>query len=168
MKRVCIFIDGSNLYHSLNDHCSRHDLNFQLFVQWLLRGRELVRTYYYTAPTNDKVAMPAQQRFFAALTRIPYFTVRLGRLEPRGNTYVEKGVDVRIAVDMISMAHKGIYDVAILVSCDGDFADAIDAVQETGRHVEVACLGAANKLRQAADVVHELDPTTLKPFWITA
>jgi len=52
--------------------------------------------------------------------------------------YVEKGVDIAIAVDMIQLAYSNSYDVAILVSGDGDFAKAIKAVKDQGKHVEVA------------------------------
>jgi RNA polymerase subunit RPABC4/transcription elongation factor Spt4 len=45
----------------------------------------------------------AEAKIFAKLRNLSYFDIRLGRLEPRGDTYVEKGVDIAIAVDMISM-----------------------------------------------------------------
>ena len=38
----------------------------------------------------------------------------------------EKGVDVRIATDMISMAWEGAYDVAVLVSSDRDFIPVVN------------------------------------------
>ncbi|MCH9037436.1 MAG: NYN domain-containing protein, partial [Chloroflexi bacterium] len=46
-SRVAIFIDGSNLYHALEENCRRADLSFPKFVHKLLRGRRLLRTYYY-------------------------------------------------------------------------------------------------------------------------
>jgi len=100
MDRVCIFIDGSNLYRSMKAQCARTDLDFGAFAQELVgSSRRLVRTYYYTAMVrDDKTRMQKQQRFLDRLRMTPYFEVRLGRLEPRGGTYVEKGVDVQIAV----------------------------------------------------------------------
>ena len=52
--------------------------------------------------------------------------------------WVEKAVDVMIAVDMISMAHRDIYDVAYLLSADGDFTPAVDEVREMGKKVFAA------------------------------
>lgn len=174
MERVCIFIDGSNLYHGLRNvhHGVRGTphIDVQGLVNWLVGARKLVRTYYYNAALStkhDAVKAQKQQRFFETLRRLPYFDVRLGRLEPRGNTFVEKGVDIAIAVDMLSMAVHDVYDTAILVSSDGDFAKAVSAVCDTGKHVEVACFEKAYHLKQAADKVIPLNAVTLKPLWIS-
>lgn len=123
MERVCVYLDGSNFYHSLKGECGQTRLDFAKFVSWLVGDRHLVRTYYHTAAvSHDQTQAQKQQRFLAMLKRIPYLEIKLGRLEPRGNTYVEKGIDVAISVDMLSMAVKNVYDTAILVSCDGDYA----------------------------------------------
>lgn len=53
----------------------------------------------------------------------------------------EKGVDVALAVDLISMTYQGAYDVCIVCSHDTDLAPALDAadgVGTTGHHLEVA------------------------------
>jgi len=134
----------------------------------LKSNRALVRTYYHTAAVkDDPERVKSQQRFLDRLERIPYLEIKLGRLEPRGNTYIEKGIDVAIAVDMLSMAVKNIYDTAILVSCDGDYVKAVDAVKDTGRHVEVACFARAYRLRQRADKIIHLDTASLAGLWLT-
>ena len=46
-QRVSIFIDGSNLYHSLEENCKRFDLDFYAFAQKLCASRKLTRIYYY-------------------------------------------------------------------------------------------------------------------------
>jgi uncharacterized LabA/DUF88 family protein len=169
VERVSIFIDGSNLYHGLKGAFGRADLDFPAFIKWLVGSRKLIRTYYYNAsvPANKEPERARdQQRFFETLRRIPYFDIRLGRLEPRGDTYVEKGVDIAIAVDMLSMAFHNAYDTAILVSSDGDFAKAIHGVCDLGKHVEVVCFHRAYHVRQAADKAIELNETSLKPLWL--
>ncbi|MFQ5805552.1 MAG: NYN domain-containing protein, partial [Phycisphaerae bacterium] len=51
---------------------------------------------------------------------------------------VEKGVDVMLAIDMLTLAFKDRYDVAMLISSDGDYKHAIDVVKfETGKVVEL-------------------------------
>lgn len=42
----------------------------------------------------------------------------------------EKGVDVRIAIDMVMMAMRDEYDIAVLVSDDTDLLPALEAVME--------------------------------------
>lgn len=168
MERVCIFIDGSNLYHGLKNLFGRTGLDFGAFAERLANGRKLIRTYYYSATVsakqNPELARD-QQRFFASLGQLPYFDIRLGRLEPRGNTFVEKGVDIALAVDMLSMAFVDAYDTAILVSSDGDFAKVIRAVCDLGKHVEVACFHRAYHVKAAADRVVELSQDFLRPLW---
>jgi len=168
MERISIFIDGSNLYHGLKLYFGQAGLDFTKFINCLVAGRKLVRTYYYNAAVSarqDQQRARDQQRFFASLSRIPYFDVRLGRLEPRGGTFVEKGVDVNIAVDMLSMAFRDAYDTAILVSSDGDFAKAIEAVRDIGKHVEAACFHRAYHVKQSADKVIELNEQFLADLW---
>jgi len=92
--------------------------------------------------------------------------IRLGRLEPRDKTFVEKGIDIAIAVDMLSMAFHDAYDTAVLVSSDGDFVKVIEAVRDLGKHVEVACFRKAYHVKQAADKVIELNQSFLAPLWM--
>ncbi len=49
----------------------------------------------------------------------------------------ERGIDVRIALDVIRMAHRREYDVALLFSQDQDLSEAAD---EIDRITDDACL----------------------------
>lgn len=49
--------------------------------------------------------------------------------------FVEKEVDVMLAVDMVTMAARGEYEAAYLVSADGDFSHPVRFVGDTGRKV---------------------------------
>lgn len=179
--RVCVFIDGSNFYHACRDNMGgRTDVNLGAFSNWLITPtRQHVRTYYYNCPlpaSASAEAQRSQQSFYGALHRTPYFEVRLGKLVPRdfrcsgcGTTrqiMTEKGVDMRIGIDMLSGAIRNIYDTAILVSGDADFAEAVRAVKETGRHVEVVAFAPnrAAELMRAADVCKDLTAADLRSF----
>ena len=65
-----------------------------------------------------------------------------GRLQPKGNTYIEQGVDVQLAVNMIEFAYRDIYDTATLISGDSDFVSAIQFVKDLGKHIELAAVEA--------------------------
>lgn len=182
MERVAVFIDGSNFFFACKDSLGRTDVDLGKFAAWLVGAeRQLVRTYYYNCPLPPDAPLEQrnrQQKFYGALARVPYFEVRLGKLAKKevycstcGKTvqrYVEKGVDMRIGVDMLSLTSKNLIDVPILVSGDGDLVEAVKAVKELGRHVELATLprGRSWELVQAADVVHELDEAKMRPFFI--
>jgi hypothetical protein len=51
------------------------------------------------------------------------------------NVFVEKAVDVMLAVDMVTMATNDVFDAAHLLPADGDFTPAVDAVREVGKKV---------------------------------
>lgn len=66
---------------------------------------------------------------------------------PDGSTHTfldgdEKGIDVRLALDVIRLAHDDAYDVAILFCRDQDLAEVADDVrviaQEKGRYIKIA------------------------------
>ena len=180
-ERACVFIDGSNFYHACRENMGgRTDVNLGAFSTWLFTpSRQHVRTYYYNCPlppTSTPELLRGQQKFYGVLHRTPYFEVRLGKLVPRDfrcngcnavrQIMTEKGVDMRIGIDMLLGAIRNIYDTAILVSGDADFAEAVKAVKETGRHVEIASFAPnrANELMQAADVSKTLTSADLRPF----
>ena len=71
--------------------------------------------------------------------------------------WVEKAVDVMIATDMVSMAYEEKYDVAYLLSADGDFTHAIKKVRDIGRKVFVASPVPGNEISKAADTFIPLD-----------
>lgn len=45
----------------------------------------------------------------------------------------DKGIEVKLATDLLRL--KDIYDVAIILSGDGDYAPAVQAVKDCGKHV---------------------------------
>ena len=170
-ERVVIFVDGSNLYHCLIQEFGRADVDFSRLGQLLCEGRRLVRTYYYNAVVrreDGEERYQAQQRFFESLRRVPYLDLRLGRLERRGNAVVEKGIDVRVATDMLWQAHNDVYDTAILVSGDADYVPAVEAVKAIGKHVEVAFVarGRSLDLQHTADRFVPLDSEKLSRCWV--
>jgi len=195
-ERAAIFIDGSNFYHGLKICIGNTKVDFSKFSQLLCGSRELVRAYYYNAPVNQQ-AFPDiykdQQKFFDSLKTVPYFVLKLGRLEKRTvkvdkenlmktfgddvaklilekwgeviTTYVEKGVDIDLAADMLRLAYNNAYDTAIIVTGDGDFVSAVNGVKDMGKHVENANFsdGKGYHIRTACDKFISLDKDFLKP-----
>jgi len=172
--RVMIFIDGSNMYHSLKAYFKRTDIDIGKFCQKILGKRRLIRTYYYNAEVGRKEEPERykdQQKFFAGITAIPYTELRLGRLVynnwPSTPPY-EKGVDIQLATDMITHSFKDNYGVAILVAGDNDYVGALQAVKDNGKNVEVALFGkerTSMQLRKVADRVITIDGRLLGGCW---
>ena len=161
MQRVFVYIDGRNFFYSLRDmDLSYTDLNFD-FVKFseLINGinwnnRKLEKINYYNASLKQNVnqfTFQQQQRLFARLRNNPLVEVKLckmlRRTDSRGNQrYDTKGDDIWIACDMLQDANDNKFDIAILVSCDGDFLKLVEYVQNLNKTVENAYfLGAGSR-----------------------
>ncbi len=168
--RVAIFIDGSNLYHALRANFNRYDLKFTEFVKKLCGSRRLFRAYYYNVLQDQSQRPDAyreQQDFLSALRETPYLDVRLGGTKLAQGVTVEKGIDVMIVTDLLNFAWDDLYDVAVLVSGDSDFAYALQAVKNLGKYVEVAYFesNVSRDILDVADNKHLLDRNFFKDLW---
>ncbi len=149
MKNVVLFIDGSNFYYGLKsiygDNKHLTNFNFLKLGEILASNRNLLRIFYYNAPLDynsgpEKYAK--QQQFFEKVKNTEKTRLILSRLQKRkikGTNkyyYVVKGDDIHIAVDMVKGAYESTFDVAVLVSGDGDFVPAVEVIQEKGKSVE--------------------------------
>ena len=161
MDRVCIFIDGSNLYYQQKELAAKIKIDYYQFSSALTGPeRKLIRTYYYICPPSSpqQESYNDQQKFLLYLQNTPYLQLQFGNLEIRGDTQVEKGIDVRIAIDMVSLAYTNAYDTAILVSNDADLVPAVAKVKDLGKHVEYAYLSRKTmQLVESCDRVVEID-----------
>jgi len=179
--RVMVFIDGANLYNCMKGHLGiTQNVKVNVFGLKLANGRQLVRTYYYDSPAPPTVNQAESQKFWAALSWMNNVRPRQGRIVPKTigaecpdchkrftmNTYIQKGVDTRIVVDVISLAQSNAYDVGIVVSGDSDLAEAIEWVREhTQKRIENACVPCkswSEEIRKAADVKIALTKDYLK------
>jgi len=127
--------------------------------------------YYYNAVVrreDGEERYRQQQRFFERLRDVPYLELRLGRLEKRGSTVIEKGIDVAIATDMLRRAYSNAYDTAILISGDADLVPAVEGVKDIGKHVENAFVytGLSRHLRQTCDRFILLDEVMMEQCWL--
>ena len=136
MKRISLYIDGSNFYFSIKN-TFKCKVDIEKFCKKLIRDNNLVRINYYIAPV-DQFSKPemyaGQQKFFRKLRKIKNLKIIFGRLEKRNQDgkiyFVEKAIDVNLALDLVLDAQEGIYDEAFLISNDGDFSGAVKATTE--------------------------------------
>lgn len=136
MKRVSIYIDGSNLYFSVKKKFNVK-IDIKKFCKKLSGENKLIKIKYYISPI-ERIHSPEmyaeQQKFFDKLRKIKNLKIIFGRLEKRkrdGKVYfVEKATDVNLALDLVLDAQANVYDEAFLVSNDGDFSGAVKAVLE--------------------------------------
>lgn len=76
----------------------------------------------------------------------------------------QKGVDTLITLDIIRLAGRSAFDIAILIAGDRDLAEAIRTVQDYGVKVIIATpnrVSVANEVLQLADEVQVMDSSDL-------
>ena len=146
MERVAVFIDGSNFYNKLKDVGIRHTPKFDYrgLAEWLAHGRTVTYCGYYIGvirakPGDAKAETMKNQQvnlFNNLQSKRQHITVQQGYIMENQGVYHEKGVDVKIAVDMLTGAYEGSYDTAILLSSDTDLIPVIQKVRVLGKAVE--------------------------------
>ena len=174
MERVFVYIDGRNFFYRLKAYGIKdYNLDLVKFSQ-MITGinlkRKLEQIYYYNSSLKYHISpslFKKQQRYFAKLRLDPLVEVRLCKRQWRsgfsGNPTSGKtvGDDVWLVCDMLQDANDDNYDIAIIVSCDGDYIYLVDYVQRLKKKVENAFfvgMGAI-AVKKECDGIIPIDPT---------
>jgi uncharacterized LabA/DUF88 family protein len=168
VRNAIVFVDGQNLYRTAKDAFGYNypNYNIKLLSEWvcLNRGWNLKKIHFYTGIPN-----PQDNSFWHNFwsKKLSYMG-RLGiKIFSRSLRYHneewscpscnkihtslvghEKGLDVRIALDVIRLAHEKMYDVAVIFSQDQDLSEVADEVQrisiEQNRSIKIASVFPAS------------------------
>lgn len=156
-----LFIDGENFLHKIEEVIERQakgkgltkvigiDLN-KLFAK-SLKGISISQRIFYGAklryhpetPRKSRELIRNQRKLINSLKKQGYMFVMAGNV--RGQKVLgkiifrEKGVDVKLGVDLVSLACDGKLKTAILCSSDSDLQPAIAELRK--RKVEIIYLG---------------------------
>ena len=165
VKQVAIFIDGSNLYHRSARFVPRGKrIDYTKLADLLTSGRPCAAKRYYVGilrnydeSSKSQRLVRVQRGFLNGLVRRDGYVIKKGRMQYSGVRPREKGVDVKIAIDMVVGAIDDLFDTAILVSSDTDLIPAVKYVRHKGKRVEyVAVSKTSYNLKKVSDVTTEL------------
>jgi uncharacterized LabA/DUF88 family protein len=167
--RFAIFIDGSNLYHTIRD-LGLH-VDYRRLLEYFNSKGWLVRAFYYTALLEGDLTPDwlirltdwlSYNGFNVITKRAKVFRRRVA--DENGAFHwvseVKGNVDIELAVDMLTLAPH--CDTIILFSGDGDFVSLVQAVQKKGTRVVIISSErtsdstVADELRRQADEFIEL------------
>jgi len=165
-ERVMVFIDGSNVFWGCRyyeqDYGIPVSIDYAKLVQHLVGNRRKVRAIFFCSKPDPP---PQDQENFHGYLRKNGIQVVDKLLKVRTDPktgkqrWVEKGVDVALATDLLGMAWEGAYDTAILISGDADYLGAVQKVMSKGKNVEIVSFRrqCSKDLQRAAAGVKYLD-----------
>jgi uncharacterized LabA/DUF88 family protein len=143
-QQIMMFIDGENLAirygHLLQDRQPpQHVLYERNVFVWskhanLTTNRVVYpvkRKYYYTSARGDDILLADLEQ------RLRSVGIEAPRVFKKNKDRGSKQVDISLAVDMLTHAHRGNYDIAILVAGDEDYVPLVQAVMNEGKTVAV-------------------------------
>ncbi len=167
--RCSVFIDAGYLLASAATRVTGTSLRSGIHVEFgkliagvrsqaeAITGLPVLRIHWYDSARNG-VPDYTQQR----IGELPRVKLRLGRFGIDGQ---QKGVDLRLGLDLVTHARNQAAEVFLLVSGDDDLTEAVEEAQVHG--VEVVLLAAPNAhgsahavsrhLLRAADELHVID-----------
>jgi uncharacterized LabA/DUF88 family protein len=130
-----------------------------MLTQALAGEIDILRTTYYDclpflnaeATPEDHERFAAKHRFFTALSHLPRFQVRLGKLAFRGcdedgkPIYAQKRVDVGLGAELAVLAAKQMVTDISLVAGDSDFIPAIEIAKAEGVSIHLFYGDGAHK-----------------------
>ncbi|MDO5093457.1 MAG: NYN domain-containing protein [Propionibacteriaceae bacterium] len=124
-------------------------------------GLPLLRIYWYDAGRNGQADEDQQK-----VATLPKVKLRLGRIGVEGE---QKGVDLRLGLDMVGQSRNRVVDTIYLLSGDDDLTQAVEEAQAQGVQVVVLAVptaaggihGVNRHLIQEADGVEVLPASLL-------
>lgn len=146
MEKICVYIDGFNLYHSIDDTGQQH-------LKWLdlsslskllvhnISGVSIEKIYYFTAYAQwkDNNSLKRHKDYVAAL-KARGVTVIFGKFKNKHKrckscgcewvAHEEKETDVNIALRLYDDAVNNIFDTGLVITADTDLAPALRLVKE--------------------------------------
>ncbi len=132
-KRLIIFLDNSNIFKGFKKYKVKAD--YEKLKKIIANERRLEGIFLYEGivyPLSRK-----KKKWYKNLRERSGYQIQTSFDKTISHNVFEKKVDVRIAIDMISLAYENKYDIAALVSGDGDFLPVIKKLKELGKVVEV-------------------------------
>jgi uncharacterized LabA/DUF88 family protein len=134
-----IFVDAGFLLAVGGTHVagtslrSAFTVNYRTLIEGIMAcakdycGLDVLRVHWYDA-SRDALFSPEHKQ----IGLLPDVKVRLGRISYSGE---QKGVDLKLGLDLVGIARNRAASVAFLVSGDDDLAEAVEAAQDLGMKV---------------------------------
>ena len=144
-KRVIAFVDGQNLFNAAKMAFGYSFPNFdptelaKLVCNQQSDARTehwtLVKLHFYTgmpSQTKDETRNRFWKIKLLTMSRNNLVQTYSRPLVYRNGVGQEKGIDVKLAIDAVRLAHESAYDVALIFSQDQDFVEVATEIRRIG------------------------------------
>jgi uncharacterized LabA/DUF88 family protein len=132
------------------------DIHWKNIIDFVVKDRTLVSAYYYTSqldPDENPKTFEHQQHYLAAVQQDIGLGITKMRLQKMvkirnktgatwdenrdshnkaeaSNSWVQKGCDTKIILDMLMGAFTNEYDTCVLIAGDSDFTELLETIKE--------------------------------------
>jgi len=147
---IAVFVDGANLYYTQRDHLGWR-VDPKRLLEWVEERGTVSDALYYLG--GEEAPDGTYASFLRALPHLGYSLVTKPvktQIGPNGEVKKKANLDVEIVLDMFTMLDA--FDMAVLVSGDGDFRRPLDLLRTRGkRFLVISTEGVvARELREIA------------------
>jgi len=172
---AALYVDAGYLLHAAATRVAGTSLRSSVKVDYAglikgladqaaeMSGLPVLRTNWYDSGAGVRSVPDSVQ---VGIGMLPRVKLRLGRLSPNGD---QKGVDVRMGLDLVTHARNNAVDVMYLLSGDDDLTEAVEEAQSHGVQVSLLAVpdrdghafGVSLHLRQEADGLELINPDVI-------
>lgn len=155
------FVDGQNLFQHAKAAFGHYHPNYDLkklhqavcdangwqpnLVRFYTGVPEMAHDPMWTGYWNKRVLAMKRAGIFVTTRKLRYQEKEVGEGEDTESVFTahEKGIDVRLALDVVKYARLKNYDVAVIYSQDQDIQEVVSEVREIakeqGRDIPICC-----------------------------
>ncbi len=149
VKTTYLYVDASNLYGAISDvlpngsYIDFSEILTCLEEDFTIHKVKAYGTFLADEPNSSKKRrefIGAQHKFFQSIIDNPKSEFQKGYFSKASKK--EKGIDVRLAVDMVKDAYEGSCKCEIIMTGDDDFIYSIKCVRSIKVPVHMASIGS--------------------------
>ncbi len=133
MERTVIFLDNSNIFQGFRKYNIKVD--YEKLKNVITKNRKLHQIILYEGVVYPM--SPEKKKWYKDLNNKSGYIIKTSFNKIAREQRIEKKVDIKIAIDMISLAYENVYDTAVLVSGDGDFIPVVKKLKDMNKNVEI-------------------------------
>jgi hypothetical protein len=160
--RVCVFIDNTNLFHTVKLLAEKGQrIDYYFLKQHLADGNPCDVRFYYTQTSKGPALfrqVEKQKKFLSSIQELGYTMIGVESTVEDGVT--KDGLELEVIYDMAALSRERDYNSFILVANDDIYAPVVKRLRlDTGMQVDVAFFGlpqCCTLLARAASHYHDL------------